>query len=87
MDARVVRIEQKPVRRAADLDGLDRGERLRIEHRDRLAAGKAMPGFWIDGHTVSGHHRNLAGGFERVQIPYRDAAALSATGDIQTPGG
>ena len=36
---------------------------------------------------MSRHHRNLAGGLERVEIPYRDAAALSAARDIQPPRG
>src|SRR5206468_11585607 len=63
----------------ADLDLFDDGERLQIEHRDRLIAAvrrEAVPGLWGDASAVDPRRvRNIAEHFARRAIDHHHVAA------------
>src|SRR5439155_18093194 len=84
-DALVEGIEQDAVRIALDVDRLEHGERLRIPHRDRLAAAEAVARFRIDGGAARVGVGNLADRLERVEVEDGDPRALAAAGDVEPP--
>ena len=74
VDAIVECVGEDAVRIALHVDRLDQRQRLRVEHRHRLAADKPVPGLVVDGHAVAARIRNLTDRRERVQIEHRHPA-------------
>ena len=72
---------------AVDVDGLDEGERFRIEHGDRLGAGESMTGFGGNGCAARVGVGNLAEGFERVEIVNGNAGGIAGARDVQLAAG
>ncbi len=59
---------------APDIDGLDEGHGLGVEHGNRDGAGEAVAGFRIDGSAVASDAGDLADRFKGVEIEYSEAA-------------
>lgn len=51
-----------------DVDGFDRGQRFRVPHRDRFAAGETVAGFGVDRRAICANIGNLTDGRKRAEV-------------------
>src|SRR5580658_7339141 len=83
IEAVIVGIVKIAVRVALNVNLLQHGERLRIEHRDRSGGGESVSRRGIDGSAVRAHCWNVPDLDQRVEVEYADVAIGARPCDIQ----
>src|SRR5665213_2149624 len=82
-DAVVERIVEDAIGSALHIDLPDQRFRLRIPHRDRLAAAKAVTGLWRYRRAMRADIRDFARRFQRVEVEHRHAAHGAGARDVK----